>query len=607
MADAPVQGINIDPNLIVNAFSNGMAANFNYGAGAQADRASVVAGRDASTNYNYGQGAQQLRQATVSNLQADTATRLIANDSALYDLSQRKIEQEKVGNYARENRSLAQQKDLQENQELAAYNQTPAGQMNIAKLVQSKARTDANAAELGAKDMDAKLRNQDLEQQMDYAKLEIQNLGVNRARSTAFNRQKVSQQLNEALQADLQIQSQTGMATSERRIALLDSLSKSDYQAFADNADVLAPVLSDLDQQYGLPPSLRSALGQVKDAATYHSNGTAIQNTVSSIAQSRAQGQASPAGSRILSSLALIGIDTQDSSDVLNMSIDEAGGVYTFVNQVTGKRSGAFSPDDIESSPELQSLVVASSKRQRTKQNPLTATDIRQQKFAEIENSPLNGTVGERFDKLIRNITPEISDVSQFTSQATKTFTKFQQDLASANPFFSSEGQELFSGLGLGSSGLFGSEDASAFNQKILEDPNLAQDVVDAYANRARGGLSPAVFNSYVDTLTTQVTATDPRYQVSATNSAAAVADRTKSLRAKIQRSLVVPTNEEVLAKAYQQVINSYPNLSIPDTSSRTRNVSPPGLLASIGRSIKGAVVGLSPEDYVTQTIVPQK
>lgn len=127
MADAPVQGINIDPNLIVNAFSNGMAANFNYGAGAQADRASVVAGRDASTNYNYGQGAQQLRQATVSNLQAETATRLIANDSALYDLSQRKIEQEKVGNYARENRSLAQQKDLQENQELAAYNQTPAG------------------------------------------------------------------------------------------------------------------------------------------------------------------------------------------------------------------------------------------------------------------------------------------------------------------------------------------------------------------------------------------------------------------------------------------------------------------------------------------------
>lgn len=594
-----VQGITIDPNLTVNAFSSGMAAQYNYGAGAQAARAADISAKQAETNFNYGSGALEQQDARTNLLNANTATQLISNDLHLFELRQRKLQQEKVGNYDRETESLAAQQDLNRQQHAANYQSSSAGQVGLSRLSQLQAETELNKAEVGAKTVENQLGNMELNQQMDYSILQINNAAVARERDSVLNRQRITQQLYKAHQADLTNRDKTGIDTAENQIGLLDSLSKSDYQAFLDSADVVAPIISKLDQTPGLAPALRSSLADVSKAATYVTSGTAIKNTMSGLAQARSQGAISDTGSGILTRAASVGIDPTNPSDVLNMTIEKQDGLYTFVNGE--ERSTPVTQAEFDSSPEMQSLYVSSERRKRSLDNPLTRGDRSQKELEGIASAVLIPEVGQGFTKLIQSLGPEISDVKGFTTRATGTIKRFQQNLQSSNPFFGPEAAELFQGTNLGDNilsrginsiqGFLGFEDndRKVLKEKFKDNPELADQIANSYKFRETSGMDPAIFNSSVDEMVAQTTASDSRYKVTATNSPAAVAALTKNLRSKVQRNFRIPTNEIVLKKAYELVSEVRPDLAGYDTTFKTLKKGQVGLLDSIRALVTGA------------------
>lgn len=626
MADAPVQGITIDPNLTVNAFSTGMAAQFNYGAGAQADRTSVIASRNAATtdslaktNFLYGQGALSQQSAETQGITAKTAAQLISNDISLYGLNQVKLEQEKVGNYTRENKSLAAQQDLNRQQNVTDYMSSPAGQLGLNKAIQLQAETEVNKAEIGAKTVSNQLGNMDLQQQTEYANLQINNAAVSRQRDAVLNRQRITQQLHEAHQADLTIRDQTGNARPERQIALLDSLAKSDFAAFSDAADVVAPLVAKLDQGFDLPDTLRSSLTDVRNAAAYVTSGTAIKNTMAGLVQARSQGGSSPTGDAILSRAQSIGIDPNNETDVLNMTVEKKDNLYRLIG-IDGQPSSPMTEEEFNQSPEMQNLYVQSERRRRSLDNPLTRGDLAQAQLKQISDAAFIPEVGQGFSRLITNLGPEISDVKGFTTRAAGAVKEMQQNLQSFNPFFGPEGAELFEGTNIGENilgrgvnalqGFLGFEDndRAKLRKKFTNNPELATQVAMAYKNRSTGGMPPAVFQSTVDKIVAQTAASDSRYQVTATNSPAAVAELTKMLRAKVQRNLTIPTNEIVLRQAYELVSEVRPDLAGQDASVQTRGAV--SILSGIKRALGGVgatILGADQQDLTRYLEVPTK
>lgn len=626
MADAPVQGITIDPNLTVNAFNTGMAAQFNYGAGAQADRTSVIASRNAATtenqaktNYLYGQGALAQQSEITKGISAETATQLISNDLALHNLQQQKITQEKVGNYERENKSLAAQQDLNRQQHVSEAINSPSGQLGIAKIAQLQAETQLNAAEIGAKTIQNQLGNMDLQQQTEYANLQINNAAVSRQRDSVLNRQRIVQQMHEAHQADLTNRDATGNSRPERQISLLANLAESDFQAFTDAAQDIAPLINQLDQAHDLPESLRSTIPGIQKAATFATSQKALIGAYAGMSQAYSQGSLSPTGSAVVSRAKAVGLDINDASEILKSDVIKSeDGVYTIIGP-TGRRSSPMTEEEFSSNPEMQELFVQSEKRKASRDNPLTRGDRAQEQLKQISDALLIPEVGQTFTNLVQNVGESVGDVRGFTSRATSAMQSYQKDLMRYNPFFSNEGKALFEGTNIGDNilsrginsiqGFLGLEDndRAKLRAKFTKNRGLADQVSNAFKYRATGGMPPAVFQSTVDKLFAQTITSDPDYQVTATNSPEAVADRTSDLRSKIQRSLQVPTNEIVLRQAYELVSEVHPDLAGQDASVQTRGgVS---LLGGIKRALGGVgatIFGADQEDLTRYVEVPE-
>jgi hypothetical protein len=622
MADAPVQGITLDPNLTVNAMNQGMAARFNYGESAQQVRQAGIANTNAatantiaSTSFNYGAEAQKQQAVRTNILEQQTATTALSNDIALYDFKQRQVENQRLGELRLQNKENSLIVSNAQNSELVRHMSTPVGQAEITQIVQAKARTDANQAVLNANKMDFSLRTQGLSQEAEYAQLEIDKLNVERQRQVTLNRQSVPKMLNDAIQSDLLIKQQTGIDSSQSKIELLNSLATSDYQAFADNADILAPIANQLGLEYGLAPQTKAKLQDVQKAANYHVNGTAIQNTVGAISQARSQGQATPQDAKILASISEIGIDAQDPSDLLNMTIEKVGSGYAIKHIDTGEVSSIFTKEEYDSSPNLQALGVAARKRQLNRENPLTKADIAQQKLKAIENSPLNGTVGERFTEMLSNVAPDITDNEAFMKQAVPTLTKFQQDLSAMNPFFGPRGEQLYNALDIGEGSIekgfeaitdavgLSTPDNEQFNA-MIGDQSLARNIVKAYEYRETGGLPPAIFNSTVNKLMQQTMAQDPeRFTITSTNDAEAVRIRTLDLRERIQRSLQIPTNPRVLEEAYNKIVTKYPEMGSP-TAVPVQGMS---LMSRVKDAVWRSPFSQSKDNFVGTTTSPRK
>lgn len=621
------QGIPIDPNLTVNAFSNGAATAFNYGPQAQVARQADIDAQNAQSRYAFGQGAENLRaantgliRANTGMVQAQTSTALIANDITLYDLAQRKLNQQEYGNLERANRGLAAEYENQDRQQIQAFHRSPAALVQNQKIIEANALLETNKSIIAAKTIESQIKNLDLSTQTDYANLQIGNAQVSRQRDTVLNRQRIATDITAAQQADAQLRAATGNPYPQQQISLVNRLVTSDYQAFKDNADVLAPMLSNLDQVHGLTPELRAQLSEAKKAADYTINGTAIKNTVGGIVQARAGGQVSPGGAAILSRAAEIGIDVNDENDRLNITVDSTNGLYTLVNGRTGQRSRPMGQDEYDASPELQTIHVAAQKRQRNLTNPLTKTDIAQAQLQKIASNAFIPEVGASFTYLINSLAPEISDVPGFTTRTAGTMKEFQQNLQSFNPFFGPEGAGLFEGTNIGDNILsrginsiqdfigFPDEDSEMIRKRFKNSPALAQQVAEAYKNRLTGGMPVAVFNSTVDKIVSQTTASDPRYQVTPINSPDAVRELTTMLRSKVQRSLAVPTNEVVLRQAYRIATEVHPRLGGQDTTVLTQ--SPVGILNKVSRglqSVSNSLFGADQSDLTRFTAVPEQ
>jgi hypothetical protein len=526
---------------------------------------------------------------------AQTATQMISNDIALYNLGQRKLEEEKVGVIDRENRSLQAQHTLKKQQETQAYMTSPAGQIALQKTAEAGALVEMNQAVLGLKQSEAALANQDVAQQTQYADLQTQNIEALNQRDKVTKRQNVNRMLEAAKSADLIGMSQ-GNPYPTRTVELLDALSKSDYGAFTAAADVIAPMLSDIEQQHGLPPTLKSQIDDIKKSAVYSANGNVIKSTLSGLSQARQQGTLTPTAGRILNSTAEVGIDINDETDKLNLIVQQEGGNYTLVNALTGQKSQSFTSDEFNNTPELQSLYVASQKRQRNAVNNLTKTDIYQAQLKAIEENPLVPEVGQAFKNVINNLAPEIADVPGYTTRVAGTMSEFQRNAIAFNPMIGPEGDTLLQELkidddaisrGLGSlrTELFGGGELGRFDAKVQANPGFAQQVVNAYANRETGGMPKAVFDSTVNKIVQQTIAADPRYQVSPTNPPEAVKQLTDMLKTKVQRSLVVPRTDAALTVAYNRVVDLYPNLAI---SSTAKLDTPGGMLRKIRTALLG-------------------
>lgn len=635
MPDAPVQAAPIDPNLLVNASHIGAADAFNYGPGQQQlrnaqTRQTILAtdfnygtgayeARTKEVNYNYGPGALDQQKARTEGLNALTAAQILNNETSTFDLNNRRLEEEQVGKFARENRGLTQQKDLVENQQTNLVYQSDAGKRHFATLAQKNLAIEANKTELSAKNIESDLKMADLGHQTEYSKALIQDAVVNREREKVFNRQGIIKGLSDAQQADEYLKQNTGSMNPVRQTEYLQGLLKSNYQGVSDSIDVIEPIVNTLSQTYGLPPELRTSIDSVKSAVAYHSSGKAIQGTMSGLAAARDAGSISEAGSNLLGRSASIGLNPRDDTDMLRMSVEKVGDTYTLKNNGNNRVSKPYSQDEFDGSPELQALFVASEKRKANRQNTLTASDLTTQKLLDIQGTPLSGAIGERFGAVINALGPQIVDKDQFIAQSTQTFSKVQKDLAASNPFYGPEGNRLIAQLHLGESKLgetirgvyepvtdaVGITGDDTFGDLIKQDPNLASTLVEAYKNRATMGLSPSAYNDWVEELAKNVESSDPRYTVGGANSPAAVSDRKRLLRSTIQRNLHIPTNTRMLEKAYQNVVKVYPGLALADTGPNAV-IKPLTLVGRIKDSLRRNVIGYSKESLTDDSTVPQ-
>jgi len=596
MADAPVQGINIDPNLTVNAFNSGAATAFNYGAGAQADRASLIASRDAAANFNYGAGALEQQQATTENIDAGTATRLISNDVALYNFKQQRLDQEAVGNYSRQNKSLAAQQDLNRQEHASQFQASPAGQLGIARIAQLHAETELNKTEIGAKTAANQLSNLDLSQQSENAQLEINNVAVTRERDATLNRARITQQMHDALKADLTVRDQTGNTHPEQQAALISKLATADPQAFADAADIISDIGGKLDQQFNLPGNVRDSLSQAKRAATFVTSGNAIKSTMAGLSQARSQGQISSSGAAVLNQAATIGVNPNSADDVLAMQVEQRNGLYTLIGP-DGRRSTPMSQEEFDQNPEMQNLFVQSEQRRRNFDNILNQGDRTQAVLKEVASQRYIPEVGASYTNLITNLAHEITDVPGFMTKNSLAVREYQQNLQSANPLFGPRSAELFKGTNIADNivsrginalqGAIGLPDADTrqLEQNLQRNPSLRRQIATAYQYRETGGMHPEVFMSTVNKIVANTAASDARYQVTTTNSAEAVRVLTEQLQATVIDSFQIPTNEIVLADLYNTVSRIDPSLAGQDTTIKTKDAL--GVMGGISRALR--------------------
>lgn len=643
MADAPVQAINIDPNLLVNATNTGMAAGFNYGQGAQDARAAAAQatamqanflyGQDAfvdravnvrtnfmASNFNYGEAAQDQQEARTKNLDSVTAGNLLANEISTYNLQQRKLDDDSFGVVRRDNTTLAAQAERRRRDAIAQVEMSPAGQLGLANLAQDYAGIEQNQVHLNLKNTQHQLKTQDLTQNSAYADLLSQEQVRERARRQIDNRMSFQSELVKATQADNEARATLGQLNPSRQIATLHNLLTTDYEKFGDNGTTILPLAQQLSQTYGLSPDDRDKIDQVVSAATFDGHGKEIQGTMSGLVQARGAGNISPTGEALLSATASIGINPRSELDVLRMSVDKVGDNYVLTNTATNRQSKPYTPEEFNSSPELQALFVASENRKANRQNTLTKTDDDLKKLDEVITAPIHADLRAPFLALEKSLRGQVADQDGFTTKAAGVFTRATQDLEMVNPFFHAElGPKLLDVLGVKDSTLtklvtgklspvteaLGLREPDDFDRMIKDDPNLARTLVTAYENRERAGLTPEMYKSYVEELALNAERGDPRYVRGGANSDAAVAERKRLLRANIQRSLKVPTMEEAQKMAYERVIQVYPEMRTDDTSQRVPS-DPKSLVQRIGASLRRNIFDKSHEDIVQPAVVPQ-
>lgn len=643
MPDAPVQAIQLDPNLLVNASNAGLAAGFNYGTGAQGLRAAqtdeiiartdfsygagAIDSRTASTNettarsnFSYGTGALNQQQAQTNQIDAQTAYTLIANEGNQLTNQIRADENAKVLQYDRQNRGISKQHELAINQETALFHASDAGKKQIHDLAIAGVTKETNEVALAAETSKSQLENAYVENQTKYKDILRGNLAATNETDRVFNKQAVINSFLVAKKADMATRMRTGIGNPTAQIEVLGSIAQSNYKGFDDAAEEIGGYIDELAQTTGLSPQQKSMIDEVRNVSTHYRSRRAMSSTLTNLVGARAQGNIAAADNTVLTTAASIGINP--ATDAEQLSIEKVGKDYVVTNTGTQK-SEPLPAGQFAASEAWQTLFVNSEKRKATSNNVATKADNTAQTMADIAKTPLTGPSGERLQAITESLSGQLNDIGQFQKQGAQTLNRMDQSIAMANPFNSPKEAEVLNDLlDIGDSNLnkffsrkakpgtdpLGITDESAtFENYISKNPNTAVRLVKAYVNRERLGLSSNVFTDYVEEMAKTAERSNPSMYMSNPNlSPLSIAENRQTLRSNIQSGLVLNTNSKQLKTAYDRIVKVRPDL-IPFDLGRDVRVPPLTLLGKIKASVRENVIGTSIEHLQDPAIVPQE
>jgi len=606
-------GINIDPNLMVNAqsrgasdsFNYGPQANairtqqlnnqtiqteFNYGSGAEAERAARTEynyGNDAQTQrerqsqYLYGQSAQDLRDSTL-------ATEALARDVTMFDLSRRKTYFDKVETEQFQNAQIASQIERSALQAQQAQVQSPAGAVQLAQIAEANAIKATSDALLNANNAKASVDEGIIANEIKYGDLLVKKSNATIAQRTAIDSNSVLSDLSSVAVLD-QDQIRQGNQSPDILIDKMYEHMQARPHVF-NNAQVGQQYMSFLNnlETRSLTPNQLGKIKAIKTAVSNRLYADSHVNTIqqiSSAATAAQTGQASapPELLQLNADFSRIGIDVGDPESIKAARLIKDGDGYRLANTLGSTRSNVlYTEEEFTRSPFLQQLYRSSAGLDATKGNDF---DLSKRATAIIENlnkNPLVPKMGQSLQKLLNSVAPEVDNYDETVMQLSGSYYKLQQDIAASVPLFSSEGAELRTMLNLDTwlnlggvqdafSNVTGLGDLARFDSKIQESPELGDSIVEAYTNRATAGLPPALYNARVKEIVSNILANNSSYRdLTDPDARKAVEARVVG---KVKRSLMLPQDELALKIAYERVM-SVRGQTPGDTTAVTKGAS---------------------------------
>ena len=623
-------GINIDPNLMVNAQSKGasdafnygpqasairaqqtnnqtMQANFNYGTGAEAERSARTEfnyGEDAQTQrerqsqFMYGQSAQDLRDSSL-------ATEALARDVTMFDLSRRKTYFDKVESEQFQNSQISAQIERSALQAQQAQVQSPAGAVQLAQIAESNAIKATSDAVLNANNAKSAVDEGIIANEIKYGDLLVKKSNATIAQRTAIDSNTVLSDLSSVAVID-QDQIRQGNQSPDILIDKMYEHMQARPHVF-NNSQVGQQYMSFLNnlETRSLTPN---QLGKVKAIKTAVSNRVYADSHISTVQQIASAATAAQTGRadappellQLNADFSRIGIDVGDPESIKSARLVKDGDGYRLANTLGSTRSNVlYTEDEFTRSPFLQQLYRSSAGLDATKGNDF---DLSKRATAIIENlnkNPLVPKMGQSLQKLLNSVAPEVDNYDETVMQLSGSYYKLQQDIAASVPLFSSEGAELRSMLNLDEghygklvgdvfSNVTGVGDLASFDTKIQESPELGDSIVDAYTNRSTAGLPPALYNARVKEIVSNILANNASYRdLDDPDARKAVEARVVG---KVKRSLMLPQDELALKIAYERVM-SVRGQDPGDMTSVTKGASFLGRLKNI---VNGDMVAIS-------------